>query len=154
KLVYDRFHAGTGPDLMATFLGSQGFNARDASGAPLVPGRPVADPGPNRAILPGATTLSAANSQFSTAYQWSIVSGAAGAALDSPNSVQTTFTAATAGTYVVQLVTSGGGLNSAPAQLTIVVTNALPIAPAAIRFADISAALQAGPGGCTGGGCH
>ena len=153
KLVYDRFHASTGPQLMATFLDGQGINARDASGAPLRPGRPVADPGPNRAIVPGATTLSAANSLFSSAYQWSIVSGTAGASLSSSNSVQTTFTAATPGTYVVQLVTSNAGTQSAPALLTIVVTNALPIAPAAIRFSDISAAM-AGAGGCTGAGCH
>ncbi len=142
KLVYDRFHASSGPELMATFLGSQGINARDASGAPLRPGRPVADPGPNRAMPPGATALSAANSLFSSTYQWSIVSGAAGVALASPNSVQTTFTAATPGTYVVQLVASNGGAQSAPALLTIVVTNALPIAPAAIRFPDISAAMR------------
>ena len=153
KLVYDRFHASTGPELMATFLGSQGINARDASGTPLTPGRPVADPGPNRAIPPGATTLSAANSQFSTTYQWSIVSGGAGATLASPNAVQTTFTAAAAGTYVVQLVTGNAGVQSAPAQLTIVVTNALAIAPTAIRFSDISATLR-GAAGCTNAGCH
>ena len=120
-------------------------------------------PGPNRAMPPGATTLSAANSLFSSTYQWSIVSGAAGAAgaaLSNPDSAgpgPPTFTAATAGTYAVQLV---DGQRRHPERaraanvIVVVATNALPIAPAAIRFSDISAAMQTGPGGCTGAGCH
>jgi len=154
KLVFDRFHSTNMPELMATFLESQGFTARDGSGAALRPGRPIADPGPYRAVPPGATTLSAAGSLFSNAFQWSIVSGPAGATLTNPNSAQPTFNAATAGTYVVQLVASNGPTQSTPALLTIVVTNALPNVPSAIRFAEISTALQSGPGGCAGGGCH
>ena len=97
KLVYDRFHASSGPELMATFLGSQGINARDASGAPLRPGRPVADPGPNRAIPPGATALSAANSLFSSTYPVVHRLGRCRRrASPSPNSAQTTFTAGNA----------------------------------------------------------
>ncbi|HZM48092.1 MAG TPA: hypothetical protein VFC14_24970 [Burkholderiales bacterium] len=152
KLVFDRYHASTAPELMATFLESQGFAVRDGSGAPLRPGRPVADPGPNRAIPPGAATLSAAGSLFSNTFQWSIVAGPAGATLTNASSAQATFTAATLGTYVVQLVASNGAVQSAPAQLTIVVTAGLPIAPAAIRFSDIKTALQLGAGGCAG--CH
>jgi hypothetical protein len=152
KLVFDRFHASTGPELTAAFLESQGFSVRDGSGAPLRPGRPVADPGPNRAIRPGATTLSAAGSLFANAFQWSIVSAPPGATptLTNANSAQATFEATTLGPYVVQLVASNGTVQSAPAQLTIVVADAiaLPNVPSAIRFSDISAVLQARCAGC------
>ena len=48
KLVYDAFHASSGEATLANFLGGQGFAARDASGTPLRPGRPIADLGRDR----------------------------------------------------------------------------------------------------------
>ena len=42
----------------------------------------------------------------------------------------------------------------AAARLKIVVDSALPIAPSAIRFADIKAVLQSSAAGCTNSGCH
>ena len=149
-LIYDRFHSTSMASSVATFLQGEGQNARDGSGALLVPGRPLADPDPDRTIRQGATTLSGLRSLFSTGYQWSFISNPGGATLTNPNTAQPTFTATANGTYVLQLVTSRGALQSSPATLTLVVNNALTPAPSAIRFADIKTVLQSGV--CVG--CH
>ncbi len=155
KIVYDAFYSGPGPESVATFLQAAGYTARDSVGAALKPGRPVADPGPGRVVRQGATTLSAAASLFSNSYQWSLVSGpAGGATLVNTTSIQATFNATLDGTYVVQLVTANGSVQSVPAQLTVVVNNSLSPAPASIRFADIKTILQSTQAGCTGAGCH
>src|SRR4029077_21055643 len=107
KLVYDAFHASSGEDTLANFLGGQGFAARDASGKPLRPGRPIADPGPDRVLRQGATRLSGTGSLFANTYIWSIVSvpnGAIPPALTDANTAQPTFNAASDGTYVLSLV--------------------------------------------------
>jgi hypothetical protein len=57
KIVFDAFYAAKRDETLATFLESQGFSVRDASGAVLKPGRPVADPGPDRVVRQGATRL-------------------------------------------------------------------------------------------------
>jgi hypothetical protein len=44
----------------------------------------------------------------------------------------------------VQLVATNGSLSSAPVQQTLVVANGITPAPAAVRFADIKAAMQEG----------
>jgi len=156
KLVFDKFFSTNMADTLATFLQDQGFTVRDAAGAVLRPGRPVADPGPDRTIRQGATALSAAGSLFAGTYSWSIVSGPNGAVpstnatLTNPNTVQSTFNATADGTYVLQLVASSGSTQSAPAQFTLVVNNALAPAPSTIRFSDIKNAVQTL--GCTG--CH
>jgi hypothetical protein len=156
KIVFDAFFdpSSNKPDLLAAFLQAEGLNVRDPTGAVLRPGRPVADPGPDRVVSPGPTTLSAAGSLFATAFQWSVISGPngavppSGATLTNPNSAAATFTAA-GGTYVLQLVASNGAIQSVPVQLTLVVDGTLALAPAAIRFSDIKKVLQ---GTCTT--CH
>jgi hypothetical protein len=159
KIVSDAFYASSGPDTLATFLQDQGLVARDASGAVLKPGRPVADPGPDRVIRPGATRLAAAGSLYASAYAWSIVSGPngatppTGATLADANTAQPTFNATGDGTYVVSLVASSGAARSDPAKATLVVDSALAPAPSAIRFSDIKSALQTG-NACTSAGCH
>jgi len=155
---FDRFWSGGMPEIIANFLGAQGFPARDGAGQVLRPGRPVAIAGPDRTVRQGPLTLSAAGSLFANAYNWSIVSGPNGAVppatvtLTNATTAQATFNATADGTYVVQLVVSNGGTTSAPALLTIVVDNALAPAPAAIRFADIKARLQNPANQCTN--CH
>ena len=157
KLVYDTFHASSGEAALADFLVGQGLPARDAGGAVLRPGRPIADPGPDRVVRQGATQLSASNSLFADTYAWSIVSGPdgtvppSGAMLTNANTAQPTFNAATDGTYVVSLVASNASARSAPKLLSLVVRNALTPDPSAIRFSDIKAALQDG-NECQG--CH
>jgi hypothetical protein len=118
KIVFDAFYAAKRDETLATFLESQGFSVRDASGAVLKPGRPVADPGPDRVVRQGATRLSAKGSLFSTAYAWSLVSGPNGATLVDGNTAQPTFNASSDGTYVLSLVTSNGSTQSASQELT------------------------------------
>jgi cytochrome c553 len=145
KIVYDAFWASDRPRQLAAFLDGQGLAvARGANGAPLQPGAPVANPGPARVVPTGATRLSGANSLYASGYAWSIVSGGNGATLADAATAQPTFTAAIPGTYTLQLVASNGSVQSAPAALTVVVTASLSPAPAAIRFADIKAAMQGG----------
>jgi len=147
KLVYDLFHASPGEGTLANFLSSQGFAAIDASGKPLRPGRPIADPGPDRVIRQGATRLSGTGSLFASKYAWSVVSvpnGALPATLTDANTPQPTFNTASDGTYVVSLVVGNDSAQSAPKLLTLVVNNALTPAPNAIRFSDIKAILQDG----------
>ena len=143
RIVFDAFMANASAvGQLATFLEAEGFVVRDGTGTVLRPGRPIADPGPNRVVRQGATTLSANMSLFATSYRWSIVSGPVGATLTNATTEQPTFTAIADGTYVLQLIATGNAVDSAPAQLTIVVNNALAPAPSAIRFSQIKAVLQ------------
>ena len=142
KIVYDAFWSSNRPQLLADFLQAHGYVAKDASGEALRPGRPIADPGPDRVVLPGATNLDGSGSLFATAHAWSLVSGPAGATLTNANTAKPTFTASADGTYVVQLVATSGTVSSPPAQMRIVVSGALTPSPAAIRFADIKAVMQ------------
>lgn len=153
KIVYQDFWGSpTRVEQLAIFFEGEGFAIRDAGGAVLRPGRPVAIPGPDRVVLPGATALSAARSLYAANFRWSIVSGPGGATLTSANSAQTTFNAAANGTYVLQLIASAGNVDSTPANLTIVVDSTLSPAPSAITFSDIKAVLQLpGCAGCHGG---
>ena len=157
KLIYDTFHASSGEAALADFLVAKGFAARDAGGSVLRPGRPIADPGPDRVVRQGPTRLSASNSLFADTYAWSIVSGpngtvpVTGATLADANTAQPTFNATTDGTYILSLVASNASAKSAPKLVSLVVQNTLSPAPTAIRFSDIKAALQDGPV-CQG--CH
>lgn len=151
-LLYDRFFATAMAGSVATFLQGEGINARDGNGAVLMPGRPIADPDPDRTLRQGSTTLSGLRSLFSTGYQWTFVSNPGGATLDNASTAQPTFTANVNGTYILQLVTSNSGVQSTPTQVTLVVNNALTPAPTAIRFSDIKTVLQTV--GCTNAGCH
>ncbi len=142
KIVYDAFWSSDGPSSLATFLEGQGYAVRDAGGALPLPGKPVADPGPDRVTAPGATPLSASGSLFASTYSWSIVSGPAGASLSDAGTANPTFTSAAEGTWKIQLVVGNGSVQSAPATLTLVVKNGLSPAPSAIRFADIKSVMQ------------
>ncbi len=152
RIVFQRFHASTMPAALASYLNGQGIPTNL-----VVPGGPIADPGTDRVVRRGAVTLSAGMSLFSTAYQWSIVSGPAGATLTNANTLQPTFTSVADGTYVLQLVASSTTATSAPTQLRVVVNNTLTPVPSAIRFSDIKNVLQdasAPAAGCTNSGCH
>jgi mono/diheme cytochrome c family protein len=157
RLVYQKFHGSNMPATLAAFLQEQGIIATTASGAPLTPGRPIADPGPDRVVPQGAVLLSANMSLFASTYQWTLVSGPAGATLTNASSAQPTFTSIADGTYVLELVASNATLVSDPAQLRIVVNNALIPAPSAVRFSQIKQVLQgalAPATNCTSAGCH
>ncbi len=146
KLIYDKYW--NTPSMFQT-MGSYLVGAGFADGASM-PGRPIADPGPDRVIKQGASSLSAAMSLYASSFQWSLVSGpVGGAVLTHATTASPTFTASQDGTYGVRLVaSSGSGTASAPVTLTVVVNNGLPYTPSALRFADIKPLLQAGAGQC------
>lgn len=148
EIVYDAFWDKGGGTLLGTWLEAQGHAVRNAAGAIVPPGRPVAVPGPDRAVPPGATLLSARGSLYADAYKWSLVTNPGGATLSGDTTATPTLAANVAGTYVVQLVASAGTAQSAPALQTIVVANGVP--PTAVRFADVKNVLQTA--GCTS--CH
>ncbi|MEO8858749.1 MAG: hypothetical protein ABI343_17340 [Burkholderiaceae bacterium] len=160
KLIYDKFWSTLGifqtmGNYLVSDLSGSGFSRGYSDGAAM-PGRPVADPGPDRVVSQGATTLSASMSLHADSYQWTLASNpGGGAALSNAASAAPTFSASADGTYVVQLVASNAGVASTPASLTIVVDHTLPYVPSALRFADIKAVLQnvaPGSGQCTT--CH
>jgi mono/diheme cytochrome c family protein len=151
-IVYDAFwdHPAR-PTLLANFLEGQGYAVKDSAGAPLRPGRPIADPGPDRVAAPGAIALSAEGSLFANAFAWTLVSGPSGATLEGASAARATLTASAPGTYVLRLVVSNGSTQSAPAQVQVTVSATLSPAPSAVRFADIKAVMQAS-GSCIQ--CH
>jgi mono/diheme cytochrome c family protein len=138
---------------MASWLSGLGYTVYDSAMAVLQPGRPIADPGPDRTLRFGPTTLSAANSLYATGYSWSITTNPGNAGLlTNPTSSTPSFTATADGTYVLQLIVSNGSTQSSPVTLTLYVNNALTPDPATIRFSDIKNEMQNGTGGCTT--CH
>lgn len=153
KIVYDTFWSSTspGPSTLGAFLTKQGFSVLDTSGAVLQPGRPIADPGPDRTITKTAG-LTAGERQFADTFAWSVASNPVGAvpSLTNPNSPTPTFSATVDGTYVLKLVASKGSTQSTPTLLTLVVNSSLFPQPDKIRFLDIKNALASA--GCTG--CH
>jgi len=143
KIVSDRFWATSMAETLGSWLQTLGYTVRDGASALLRPGRPIADPGPNRTVRFGPTTLSASGSLYASSYSWSITSNPGNAgSLTNPASATPAFTASANGTYVLQLIASNGTTQSTPASLTLVVNNALTPDPSAIRFADIKTVLQ------------
>lgn len=152
KIVFDAFWGSNRPQLLADFLQAQGHGVRGANGQVLRPGRPVSDPGPDRVAAVGATTLSGAGSLYANAYAWTLVSGPSGATLANASAATATLTTTQPGTYVVRLVASNGPAAGEPKEVRVVAAAGLSPAPAAIRFADVKAALQQNVGACTQ--CH
>ncbi|MEO7940529.1 MAG: hypothetical protein ABIR55_18035 [Burkholderiaceae bacterium] len=150
KLIYDKYWST--PSMFQT-MGTYLVNAGFSDGASM-PGRPIADPGPDRVVKQGVSTLSAAMSLYADTYQWVLTTNPAGAAsLTGASTAQATFNATADGTYRVQLVASKGAAASAPATLTIVVkSDPMVKAPADLHFADVKGVLQGGVGLCTT--CH
>ena len=151
KIVFDKFWSTNMAGQLAAYLDAKGpafAPARDTNGRLLQPGRPIADPGPDRALRPGdVTTLSASASLFANSYRWRIASGPGGT-LANPTSATTTFTATAAGNYLIELVASNGSVASAPASLKLVVDAMNP--NPAVKFTDVVTELNVR--GCVG--CH
>jgi hypothetical protein len=152
KIVSEKFWATPNEySTLANWLQGLGYTTFNGASV-LQPGRPIADPGPDRTLRFGPTTLSATNSLYATGYSWSITTNPGNAGtLTNPTSATPQFTATANGTYVLQLIVSNGSVLSTPASLTLVVNNALTPDPAAIQFSDIKNVLQTA--GCTTA-CH
>ncbi|MDT8068261.1 MAG: PKD domain-containing protein [Terriglobia bacterium] len=98
---------------------------------------PVASAGRDRTVTTGSDVLldgSASTDANGNAlsYRWALIARPSGstATLSSAASVQPSFTADVAGTYVAQLIVNDGTANSAPSTVTISTTNSAPVANA------------------------
>jgi len=145
-LVYQDFWKSTAPATLASYIDSVlGAGTATSGGAVLKPGRPLADPGPNRMVGLGAARLSGADSLFATTYSWSQTSGPGTATIADANSMNTTFTPPLAGLYTFRLtVGNGATVHSKTVDITV---DAALLAP---TFASVRSLVQSG--GCTG--CH
>ena len=148
KLGFDDFWASN--SLMPQLLAAVPDIAAEGASATLKPGRPIADPGPDRFIRQGVLNLSAINSLYASGFSWSLISnpGNGAAFTGSTSNTSTSLNFSANGTYVVRLTASGNGLTGTK-DITVVVNNAT--APAAPSFVtDIQPVLLAN---CTVG-CH
>jgi mono/diheme cytochrome c family protein len=154
-IVYDDFWESSAPQQLAqyldTVLGSG--TATSSSGAALKPGRPIADPGPDRMVRTGANAiLSGENSLFATSYSWSLISGSA--TITNASSPIAIFEAASPGQSIVRL-TVGNGSATNSKDVTITADDNFPD-PLNIRFAQVKDVLQNVPhnGTTTCVSCH
>jgi len=139
-LVYERFWESSAPMALAAYLDSVSGagTATSRGGVPLRPGRPVADPGPNRMVRAGlATTLTAADSLFASSYGWSVTASPPGgnAMISNAGLKDASFLATVTGDYTVQLTVKNGG-ESDSRNLVLSVSSSFPD-PASIRFAEV-----------------
>jgi hypothetical protein len=143
KIVFDAYWASEAPQLLAQFLESRGQTVRDGSGALLRPGRPIADPGPDRVVKKHSLVrLRAADSLNADGFEWSLAPGSPAATLSGADTAEASFTASDDGPYEFRLVVRKGGQASAPRSLKIFVQADLEPAQDAVRLADVKAALQ------------
>ena len=153
-IVHADFWDSPAPASLAAYVDSLlgAHTATTANGAPLRPGRPIADPGPNRMVRTNAdATLSASNSLFATSYRWSIVATPPHgiAEITNPMARIATFRARVAGRYTVRLTVSDGSRSDSRAA-AITADDDFPD-PSAIRYADVKNVLR-NVSGCVA--CH
>src|SRR5258706_10880557 len=104
-----------------------------------MPGRPIADPGPDRMVRTGANAvLTGENSLFSSSFGWTSISGPSTPTISNANGMVAIFNATVAGTYVVGLAVNGG---AASKNVTITVDDNFPD-PLNIKFAQVKNVLQ------------
>ncbi|MGB7542791.1 MAG: hypothetical protein WBM28_12345 [Burkholderiales bacterium] len=145
-IVYKDFWQSSAPGTLALYidsvLGAQ--TATTASGDPLTPGRPVANPGPNRMVRTGANaTLSAEDSLFATTYNWSPVSTnppGLNPVIGNAASMFATFSASVAGDYTVRLTASDGARTDSK-DVVITVDDTFHD-PSTLKFAHVQNVLQ------------
>jgi mono/diheme cytochrome c family protein len=140
QIPHSDFWNSSAPQMLASFVDSQlGAGTATAGGAPLMPGRPIADPGPDRMVRTGANAvLTGENSLFASSFGWTNVSGPSTPAITNGNGMVAIFNASVAGTYVVRLTVNGG---AASKDVTITVDNNFPD-PLNIKFAHVKNVLQ------------
>jgi hypothetical protein len=140
QIPHQDFWGSSAPQMLANFVDSQlgPGSATSSSGAPLMPGRPIADPGPARMVRTGAdAVLTGENSLFATTFSWTNVSGPSAPAINNANGMVAIFNASVAGTYVVRLTVNGGAFKD----VTVTVDDNFPD-PLNIKFAQVKNVLQ------------
>jgi len=138
-IVYNDFWNSSAPDTLASFVDSVlgPGKATTSNGTALKPGRPIANPGPNRMVSSGfPATLSAEDSLFATTFHWS----SSAVAIKDADSMIATFPASPAGTYTVTL-TVGNGTATDVKDVVITSSDSFPD-PATLRFVRIQTLLQ------------
>jgi PKD repeat protein len=162
-LVYQDFWRSTAPDTLAAYIDSVTFagNATQASGKAKQPGRPIADPGPDRMAKPGTNAkLSSTDSLFATSASWQIVTnpGGSGTLTAGPTPDHVFFSAAADGVYEVRLTVSNGSQSDSKSVFVTVDSASNFPNPANIKFAHVLDVLRNKPAGvsanCTSSGCH
>ncbi|MBI3530045.1 MAG: hypothetical protein HY067_19025 [Betaproteobacteria bacterium] len=144
-LVYQDFWKSNGPSILASYIDSiLGVGtATTSSGAAKQPGRPIAEPGPNRMVRTGFNArLYGGDSLFATSYSWTLDASTPGAAITNPNSQTATFLSAFPNTYIVHLTVSNGAQSDS--KTVNVVVNDTFRDPANLRFAHVKDVLQNG----------
>ena len=151
RIVFDKFWNSGMADQLAAYLDAKGPTfapARDATGHLLRPGRPIADPGPDRAVRTGVPVkLSATASLYANRYQWRIVSG--GGSLFNPSSATPTYTTPANGISVLELVASNANTSSAPMLVKLYSDAAFPD-PAGATYTAVQLRLDGACAGCHG----
>ncbi|HZF18519.1 MAG TPA: hypothetical protein VE008_02300 [Burkholderiales bacterium] len=140
QIPHSDFWNSSAPQMLASFVDSQlGAGTATAGGAPLVPGRAIADPGPDRMVRTGANAvLTGENSLFASTFGWTSISGPSTPTISNANGMVAIFNASVAGTYVVRLAVNGGAVSK---DVTITVDNNFPD-PLNIKFAHVKNVLQ------------
>jgi hypothetical protein len=119
-VTFERFwtrrNGVVGAERLAQALGLDAFERR--------PGRPLADPGPDRTAPLGTIALNGGASVFADEFAWSFAPGGrpanSSASIAGANSANATLTADVPGAYRVQLIVGNGSVASDPAAATIV----------------------------------
>ena len=144
KLGFDDFWATT--SVMPQLLAAVPSIAAQGATATLKPGRPIADPGPDRFVKQGVLNLSAVNSLYASSFSWSIVSNPGGASFTGGTSGSaTSVNFPVDGTYVIRLTASGNGLVGSK-DITVLVDNTN--APTTPNFTAVQSALTSCQAGC------
>src|SRR5258708_32391 len=140
QIPHSDFWNSSAPQMLASFVDSQlGAGTATANGAALMPGRPIADPGPDRMVRTGANAvLTGENSLFASSFGWTSISGPSTPTISNANGMVAIFNASVAGTYVVRLAVNGG---SASKDVTITVDNNFPD-PLNIKLAHVKNVMQ------------
>jgi hypothetical protein len=140
QIPHSDFWNSSAPQILASFIDAQlGAGSATSGGSVLMPGRPIADPGPDRMVRTGANAvLTGENSLFASSFSWTSVSGPSNPVITNANGMVAIFNASVAGTYVVNLSVNGGASTK---NATITVDDNFPD-PLNIRFAHVKNVLQ------------
>jgi hypothetical protein len=140
QIPHQDFWSSSAPQTLASFVDAMTApGIATLNGAPLMPGRPIADPGPDRMVRTGANAvLTGENSLFATSYSWTGVSGPSNPLITNPTGMVAIFNASVAGTYVINLSVNGGASSK---NVTVTVDDNFPD-PLNIKFAQVKNVMQ------------
>jgi mono/diheme cytochrome c family protein len=144
-IVYNDFWGSNAPTQLANTINpaltalNPPQTAIDSSGAALRPGRPIANPGPNRMVKTATpSTLTGENSLFASSFRWEVAGGTASIA--DPNAMITSVTVPSVGAAQIRLTVSSGALSDSKT-ITITADDTFPD-PATLKFAQVKDVLQ------------